>query len=65
MKQPTEPVASYVKAGELVRGCERRGQWLEWTDVRDALVRPVPVVELLELPRGVQEVGLATSGHLT
>jgi hypothetical protein len=30
MKHSAEPVASsYVKAGELVRGYERRGQWLE------------------------------------
>ena len=43
-------VSSYVKAGDLVRNHERHGQWLERPDVCDALMRPVPVVELLELP---------------
>ena len=55
----TEPVASsYSKAGDLARAHERHGQWLERTGVGDALMRPVPVVELLELPEGVQRVGL-------
>ena len=59
MKYSTESVASsYVKAGVLVRSRERHGQWLERAGVRDALMRPVPVVELLELPQDVQEVGL-------
>ena len=59
MKYPTESVvSSYVKAGDLVRSHERHGQWLERAGVRDALMRPVPVVELLELPQGVQKVGL-------
>ena len=59
MKYATESVASsYVKAGVLVRSRERHGQWLERAGVRDALMRPVPVVELLELPQDVQEVGL-------
>jgi hypothetical protein len=59
MKYSTESVASsYVKAGGLVRSRERHGQWLERAGVRDALMRPVPVVELLELPQDVQEVGL-------
>jgi hypothetical protein len=59
MKHSTEPVASsYVKARDLARARERRGQWLERAGVGDALMRPVPVVELLELPQGVQEVGL-------
>ena len=57
MEHPTEPVASsYVKAGDLARAHERHGQWLERTGVRDALMRPVPVVELLELPQGMQKV---------
>jgi hypothetical protein len=43
-------VSSYVKAGDLVRNHQGRGQWLERAGVRDALMRPVPVVELLELP---------------
>jgi len=59
MKYPTESVASlYVKAGDLVRSHQRHGQWLERTGVGDALMRPVPVVELLELPQNVQKVGL-------
>ena len=53
MEHPTEPVvSSYVKARDLVRRHQRRGQWLERAGVRDALMRPVPVVELLELPQG-------------
>jgi hypothetical protein len=45
MKYPTESVASsYVKAGDSVRSCQRHGQWLERAGVRDALIRPVPVV---------------------
>jgi hypothetical protein len=45
MKYPTESVASSnVKACDLVRSRERYGQWLERAGVRDALVRPVPVV---------------------
>ncbi len=59
MEYPTESIASpNVKAGDLVRSRGRYGQWLERTGVRDALMRPVPVVELLELPQGVQKVGL-------
>src|ERR1700683_817845 len=59
MEHSAESVASsYVKAGDLVRGHERRGQRLERAGVRDALMRPVPVVKLLELPQGMQEVGL-------
>jgi hypothetical protein len=53
VKHPTESVASlYVKASDLVRSHQRQGQWLERAGVRDALMRPVPVVELLELPEG-------------
>ena len=59
VKHPTESVASsYIKAGDLVRNHERHGQWLERPGVRDALMRPVPVVEVLEFPQGVQKVGL-------
>ena len=58
MMHSAEPVASsYVKAGELARAHERHGQWLERAGVGDALMRPVPVVELPGLPEGVQEVG--------
>lgn len=56
MKHSAESVASSdIKAGDLVRNHERHGQWLERAGVRDALMRPVPVVELLELPQGVQQ----------
>jgi len=59
VQHPTESVASsYIKAGDLVRNHERDGQWLERAGVRDALMRPVPVVEKLELPQGVQKAGL-------
>jgi hypothetical protein len=59
MKHPAESVASpNPKTGDLARSRERYRQWLERSGVRDALVRPVPVVELLELSQGVQEVGL-------
>ena len=51
MEHSTESVASsYIKAGDLTRAHERPGQWLERTGVGDALMRAVPVVELLELP---------------
>ena len=59
MEYPAEPVtASYVKACDLVSR-QWYWQWLERAGVRDALVWPVPVVEVLELPQGVHEVGLA------
>jgi hypothetical protein len=54
MKHPTESVASsYVMARDLVRRHQRHGQWLERAGIRDALMRPVPVAEPLELPQGV------------
>ena len=59
MEHSTESVASsYVEAGDLIRGHERHGKWLERAGARDALMRPVPVVELLELPQGAQKMGL-------
>lgn len=59
MWYPAEPIASSsVKAGDLGRSGERYGQWLERAGVRDAPMRSVRVVEVLELPQGVQEVGL-------
>jgi hypothetical protein len=59
MKHSTESVvSSYAKAGDLIRNHQWHGQWLERAGVRDALMRPVPVVEKLELPQGVQKVGL-------
>jgi hypothetical protein len=63
VEHAAESVASsYVMAGDLVRGQERRRQWLEQAGVRDPLMRPVPVVELLKLPQGVQKVGLVPVG---
>lgn len=41
----------YVGAVDLVTGDEQHGQWLERAGVHDALMRPVPIVELLELPQ--------------
>jgi len=35
-----------------------RGQCLQWPGVGDSLVRPVRVVELLELAQGVEQVRL-------
>jgi hypothetical protein len=59
MKHPTESVtSSYVRARDSVRICQRLGQWLVRAGVRDALMGPVLVVEVLELPYGVQEVRL-------
>ena len=59
VKHSTESVvSSHIKAGDLARNHEGHGQWLERAGVRDALMRPVPVAELLELPQGVQKVGL-------
>ena len=57
MKHAAESVTSSdVKTGDLVRSCQRHGQWLERAGVGDALVWPVPVAGLLA-PQGVQEVG--------
>jgi hypothetical protein len=51
MKHSAEPVvSSYVKARDSVGICQWLGQWLERPGVRDALMGPVPVVEMLELP---------------
>jgi hypothetical protein len=59
MKHSTESVASsYIEVGELVRDHEWHGQWLQRAGVRDALMRPVPVAGLLELPQGAQKAGL-------
>ncbi|MGC0317042.1 hypothetical protein QBC98_005541 [Kitasatospora acidiphila] len=41
--------SSYVQMGYPVRILDRRGQRVEWAGVAEALVRPVPVVEPLEL----------------
>jgi hypothetical protein len=59
MKHSAEPVASSsIEAGDLARNREWHRQWLQRAGVRDALMRPVPVAGLLELPHGGQEVGL-------
>jgi hypothetical protein len=50
--------SSYVEAAYLVRIGDRRGQRVQRAGVRDALVRAVPVVELLELTQGVEQVPL-------
>jgi hypothetical protein len=61
VEHATESVASsYVEAGDLVRSREWHRQRLERAGVGDALVRPVPVVEVRELPQGVQKVGLVS-----
>lgn len=45
-----ESVASSdVEAGDLAGVGEWFGQWAQWSGVRDALVRPMLVVEVLEL----------------
>jgi len=65
MKHSTESVvSSYAKAGDLIRNHQWHGQRLERAGVRDALMRPVPVVEKLELPHGVQKVRLAAEAEL-
>jgi hypothetical protein len=62
MEYPAEPVAaSYVKARDLVRR-QWYWQWLERAGVGDALVWPVRVVEVLELPQRVQQVALLPVG---
>ena len=42
-----------VKAGGGDQFGDRRGQRAQWPDVCDPLMRPVAVVELLELAQGV------------
>jgi hypothetical protein len=59
MEDAAEAVASAdVKAGGVVRFGDRRGQRVQWPGVGDSLVRPVGVVELLELAQGAQQVPL-------
>lgn len=54
MKEAAESVGSmYVEAGGFVRIGDRFGERVQRAGVRDALVRPVHVVELLELPQCV------------
>jgi len=50
--------SSYVEASDLVRVGDRCGDRVQWPGVRDALVGPMNVVELLELPQRVEQVPL-------
>jgi hypothetical protein len=57
MQDPTESItAAYVKACNLCWISDRFGQWPQWPGVGNASMRPVPVVEVLELPQRVQQV---------
>ena len=47
-----------VQVADRERVLDRIGEWVQWAGVVGALVRPVPVVERLELAQGVQEVVL-------
>jgi hypothetical protein len=51
-------VSSYVQLGDRVRIGDRRGKWMQRAGVRDALMRPVPVVESLELAQGMEQMTL-------
>jgi hypothetical protein len=48
----------YFEARDPLRILDRSWQWAEGAGVPDALVRPVLVVEVLELAQGVQEMAL-------
>jgi hypothetical protein len=52
------PASSYVAAGDVVRVGDRRGQRVQWAGICDALMRPVGVVEPLELAQGVEQMVL-------
>src|SRR4051795_12741930 len=59
VENAAEAVASSdVEAGRHVWISDPRGQRGQRTGVRDALMRPVSVVELLELAQGVEQVPL-------
>jgi hypothetical protein len=50
VEEPAESIGSaYVEAGDVLRVVNRLGKGTEGAGVRDALVRSVVVVELLEL----------------
>jgi len=52
-----EAVASAdMKVGGGGQFRDRRGQRVQWPGVRDSLMRPMGVVELLELTQSVQQV---------
>ena len=48
----------YVEAAGGGQSRDWWGQWVQWPGVRDSLMRPVGVVELLELAQGVEQVHL-------
>jgi hypothetical protein len=55
VEDAAEAIASSdVEAGQLVRIGDLRRQRVQRACVRDALVGPVPVVELFELSQGVE-----------
>ena len=57
VQDAAEAVASSdIEPGDLVGFGERRGQCAKRSGVGQTLVRPVLVVELLELAQGVQQV---------
>ena len=57
VENAAEAVASSDgEVGQLVLVSDRRGQWTHRAGVRDALMRPVFVVELFELAQGVEQV---------
>src|SRR5690348_153932 len=59
VEDATEAIASvYVEAAGGSRPGDRWGQRTQRPGVRDSLVRPVGIVELLELAQGVQQVRL-------
>jgi hypothetical protein len=49
-------LSSYVQAGDLLLVSDRWGQWTERAGVRNALVRSVLVVEVLELAQAMNRV---------
>jgi hypothetical protein len=50
-----------VEPGDLCRVGDRTGERIKRGGVAEGAVRPVPVVERLELAQGVQEVALVPS----
>jgi hypothetical protein len=51
-------MSSYVQAGDLARIGDRRGQWIQRAGVRDALMRPVTVVQAFELAPSMEQLKL-------
>jgi hypothetical protein len=57
VEEAAESVCSaYAEGGDVLRVVDRLGKGTEGSGVRDALVRPVAVVEGLELPQGVEQM---------